>query len=521
MKIYFKAIIHILTVFIYLSTQAQKNRLDNRLAIEIKRTGIIEQQNKVKGYYSFYFVEKADIENAIYMIKIFDENAREIISEKFKEANNMKMIAAAFDNEAILLKFQVFINTETVTKYYIFNQSKQLKLIVKPTSNKDDGRYSMNISGSETLNYGLYAIQKKGFFNYAPYLVNKSHGYEIFHIDSEGNKKWLIQSQTKPKERDIAKILLASKNNLYSIISNYQKESRFKAKKGNHILQYINCIDIETGKKRFETKLEDNQYRYQVLSGQESELGENIIIYGLYYLKTMQMDKIEPLGIFTANIGPNGSFTDIKHILLDNSIDKYFHSENYRSISSIGNIYFHNIFHTADKKIYAVAQNYKVMHDRYDRSIIEFATKDLFIFECTSNFTLEAIKNFSLPQIKMYTKYSREVSFYKTATRAKSEGLFGYLFTQLSPDRSSFIIGYINTFEERKIKTLSTPATTITSVNYGAIIHKGSTYLTDKISLKSGDDILSPLNAKYGHVLVTGLLRDKKKQEIRLEKINY
>lgn len=506
----------ILIVLIQFSAEAQKSDLGSLLSIELKATGVVEQQNKVKGYYSFYRIETADKDNSIYMVKLFDENAREIISERFKDANQMMMIAAAFDDETILMKFLIRIDGENISKYYIYNQAKEFKPITRPTSNNDDGRYSLNINGPETLSRSLFASSKNGFFNYAPYIVDKAHGYEIFHLDSDGNKKWAIQSQVKLGERSVAKILLSTNKNLYSVISNYEETSRYLARKGNDIVQYINCIDIETGKKRFETKLEDAKYRYQVFSGQGSELNNNISIYGLYFPKDAEMDKYSPLGIFTATINTNGLFTEVKRLVFDMGIDKYFHSANYKSISAIGKIYFHNVFQTADKKIYAIAENFKVA---YGNDIVVFTTNDLFIFECTPDFKLASIKDFQIPSVQMSMYNEGEMSEIKTANRAREQGLFGYLFTQLSPDGSSFVIGYGNFPDERKIKIL--PERIITSANYGAIIYKDGKYQTDKINLKVDKDIFRPLNAKYGHILVSGYIKDEKKQELRLEKVNF
>lgn len=516
MKRTLEFIAFILIVFIQYGAVAQNSGFENLLSIELKATGVVEQQNKVKGYYSFYRVERADEDNSIYMVKIFDENAREIIRERFKDANHMMMISAAFDDETILMKFLIKVGRENISKYYIYNQSKQLRPVARPTSNKDDGRYSININSPETLSRNLFASPKNGFFNYAPYIVDKGHGYEIFHLDSDGNKKWTVQSKVNSGERSVAKFLVSTSKNLYSIISNYEETSRYMARKGNDIVQYVNCIDIETGKKRFETKLEDTKYRYQVLSGQESELNDNISIHGLYFPKEAEMDTNFPLGIFTATINANCLFTEVKRLEFNMSINKYFHSANYKSIGAIGKIYFHNVFQTADKKIYAVAENFKVS---YVNDVVVFTTNDLFIFECTPDFKLAAIKDFQIPSMQMSMYHEGEMNEIKTANRAREQGLFGYLFTQLSPDGSSFIIGYGNFPDERKIKIL--PERVITSANYGAIIHKDGNYITDKINLKADKDIFRPLNAKYGHILVSGYITDEKKQELRLEKINF
>lgn len=55
-----KCIVAILLLFLQFNVEAQKNDIDDMLTVQLKKTGVVEQQNMIKGYYSFYRVEKAD-----------------------------------------------------------------------------------------------------------------------------------------------------------------------------------------------------------------------------------------------------------------------------------------------------------------------------------------------------------------------------------------------------------------------------------------------------------------------------
>lgn len=520
MKTDFKVIVCILLVFIQFSIQAQKNGLDNMLSVELKKTGVVEQQNQVKGYYSFYFVEKADKENSIYAVKIFDENAKEIINEKFKEINKLMLVAATFDNEAILLKFTVTNSPHKGTKYYIFNKEKQFKPISKPTTNEKDGYINYGVGEPEALGRTLFGIQEKGFLNYAPYKESKTEGYEIVMIGSKGEKKWVHQSQTKSGEKDIANILAVGKNNVYNIISNYESARKYDSPTGNYITQSINSIDLSTGRKIFETKMEDEQLKYQILSGQESEAGTGLTVFGLTYPKSVKMDIEAPWGMFTATLDINGNILTKKTVSLDNTINKFFPLESYKSFRELGNVYFHNFLQTSDGRIFAIAENYDIkgvitltsfMGVNTGKSPNRFVTKDLLIFEFNADFTISGIK--AIP--KSITKLEMPSSAYGYATKIanvmKHQWGFGYLYSQLSQDKSSFIIYYKDIFKEDNTRFF----------NLEAIVHKDGTYMKDKLNLKVDNDLLTPFPAKYGHILLSGYLKDEKKQEMRLERINF
>lgn len=522
MKRSFYILICVLMVLIPLVNRAQKNAMENMLNVQLKKTGIVEQQNKVKGYYSFYLIEKADRFNSIFMIKIFDENAREIINQKFMEVDDLTIMEVSFDNEAILLKFMITRFAGKGTKYYIFNKAREFKAINKPTLNKQDGSKSFNIVGPEAINENLYGIPDKGFLNYAPYKEPKADGYEIMFIDAKGEKKWNYQSQTKPDVKSIAEILTVGRNNVYNIISNYEGSEKSDAQYGDYITQSINGIDLQTGKKVFETRMEDERYKYQIYSGQESELG--LIVLGMYYPNNVKMDfRNMPTGVFAETLDQTGNILSKKTVNLDSDLNKFFPLESYKSLTDLGTIYFHNFFQTADKKIYAIAENYylgindqilvkNALQVNTIRKPNQFMVKDLLIFEFNPDFTVAAIKVFN----KSMTKFSWPTNYSyfneaKTANVIKRQGGFDYLYTQLSQDKNSFIICYkdIDTEENASL------------FNFEAVVHKDDSYTTDKLNLKIDNHFLAPFPAKYGHILLSGYLKDEKKQEMRLERINF
>lgn len=453
------------------------------------------------------------------MVKIFDENAREIISEKFKEVNNLQLVAAAFDNEAILLKFIVTGSSDIEMKYYTISKAKEFRSVNKPTLNEKDGYVNFNIGGPETINTNLYGVPDKGFLNYAPYKESKTEGYEIILVGSKGEKKWSYQSQTKSGEKDIANILTIGKNNVYSVISGYGSSKKFNLMGGHYITQSINSIDLSTGRKLFETRMEDEQFSYQICSGQESEAG--LIVFGLYYPKSVKMDISEPWGMFTATLDRNGNILTKKIVNLDNDVSKFFPLESYKSLNALGNIYFHNFLQISDGKIFAIAENYGVGNGlantnflgvKKGNSSYTFRARDLFIFEFNPDFTISGIKAFH----KSLTRISMSSNNFVTppveaANIMKSQWGFGYLYTQVSPDKSSFIVCYKDIVKEERSNL----------INLEAIVYKDKTYTSDKLNLKVDNNILTPFPAKYGHIFLSGYLKDEKKQEMRLERINF
>lgn len=96
---------------------------------------------------------------------------------------------------------------------------------------------------------------------------------------------------------------------------------------------------------------------------------------------------------------------------------------------------------------------------------------------------------------------------------AKAFGGFDYVFNQTSPDKSTFVITYINYDREKGEKGKNI---------LGSIIYTPEKVFTvDQLPLTRKSSIYFVYRAKEGYVLVSEYFPKEKRIDSRLEKLNY
>jgi hypothetical protein len=508
------------TIVILLSITAltalgQKKSFENVLSVRLRNMRPIISKNEITGYFMFYKMDKVDRKTNAYLIRILDANLNEIASETLNEDKNVQLLEAAFNDEALMLKFMDA--SKKLVKLYIYDNSAKLKSSKTLPVTKWDIQMAAMTSNSEEIDNGtLQAGNGIGFFNYSM-AENKKIGYQINFFDSNGGEKWIYKSNPTAKELESADFLFNTKQLLFNIIS--KRPSLLS----NDVMQYLQAIDISTGKQKFEKSLEDDKFTYQIFSGYENEASGNVAVFGLYYEKDAKMAKAKSLGLFSGLLDDNGNYISKKYIMWTKDVSKYLPINAKGKIEDIGYLYFHNIVTTADKKIYAISETYKktvsglgvaaTIAGSRSANLSRMVVEDLIIFEFEPDFTLANVKVYdkSKTTIELPGRGVSLTNPQMLANLIKAWGGFDYSFTQMSSDKSGFIVGYTDVDKEEGKRKL----------NFESIIHSDNKYSTDKLALETEATSMVVFPGKPGYIVLVEYFKKLKKLDFRLEKINY
>lgn len=493
----------------------QKKEFQDIMTVKLRDSGPIIEGNDVKGYYMFYQTDKVDRKTNAYQLSILDQNLNEVGSRRIEESKYISLLEGSYNEKSILLKF--YDAKEKQVKFHHYDQRGNL--IEEKTedveSKYDVMAYASQVSNNEIQGTKLFAIPEKGFVNYN-IKDHKKMGYSINFIPEKGVKAWTYTSDPKSKEIEQASFATTTSDMLLNVIvkipSMLSKDATF----------YLMGLDINTGKKLFEKKLQDSKYSLQILNSYQDEKTGNTMLFGQYYAETDKMMKENSLGIFSASIDKAGNISSEKYISWSKDVTKFLPANQRGKIQDMGYLYFHKIAKNASGEVFAIAEQYRKGADGVGiavaalggrASVVKMVVEDLVIFQFSPDFTLDDVKIFEKEKSSIpLPAGSGAVSTALLGHYIKSYGAFDYTFTQVSNDNSTITAGYID-YEKRSGEK--------NGWAFGAVSNTNNEYSLDKLTLSADASSIAVMPAKHGYVLVSEYYEKDKKLDFRLEKINY
>ncbi|WPP51142.1 DUF6770 family protein [Catalinimonas niigatensis] len=494
---------------------AQKKDFSDFLTVKLRNMGPIIKGNEVKGYYMFYQTDKIDRKTNVYQLRILDQNLNEVGNREIIESRYLTLLEGSFNEQSILLKFY-----DVKEKQLKFHQYDQLgKLITEKTviveSKYDVATFNTEASSNEIQGTKLFAVPEKGFVHYN-LTKSKKLGYSIDFIPENGFKSWTYTSDPESKEIEGASLATVTSEMILNVVA---KKPSLLSKDATF---YLMALDIRTGKKLFEKKMEDNQFSLQILNSFHDDLTGNTTLFGQYYAAEDKMFKSGSLGIFSVEIDKSGNLTSEKYISWFKDVTQFLPVNQKGKVDDMGYLYFHKIVRNKKGEVFAIAEQYRKAADGVgiamaamgaSTSVVKMVIEDLVIFKFSPEFTLTDVDIFE--KEKSSVSLPQGYSMVSTALMGhylKSVGNFDYTFTQLSADKANLITGYVD-YEKRKGEK--------NGWAFGAVSNTGSNYSLDKIALSVDASDVRVLPAKHGYVLISEYYANKKKLDLRLEKINY
>jgi hypothetical protein len=516
----------ILTCFLLTSGSvlAQNLTKTNVVKVNLRSSGTIIQNNQVKGYFYFIRVDKKDKKNSNYLLSIYDENLREINTIDVVRPASYLLVDGVFNGSAF--GFLFYDTRGKTTELVTYDQTlKQLGSVKQPVTNRlAVAMYNQYYDGAEPDHAFLTGIENEGFIYYGYKPGSKLH-HDVQCYSNELKLMWSRKANDKTAMAvEMASEGFQTKNYVGTLIHK-KKSAMSKDMDFELVVQ-----EIKTGKVAFTTPMVTNKYSISFADVYFDEANQNFVVFGEYYNKEDKELKAESLGFITLTIDLNGKIIAEK----TNSWAVEFSKAtpmNERGKFEGGNfrVVFHDIIRMADGKIFVIGEQYKkvasaggiasnilsgAMGGGMQAANAQLNIYNMVIFEFNPDYSINRVHIFEkdknvlgLPAGAEYMS-SKTLSYY-----SKAVGGFDYSFTQVSADRNTFYVSYINYDREKGERGKNV---------LGTIVYTPEkTFTVDKLPLARKSTVFFVQRAKEGYVMVTEYTKKEKKLDSRLEKVNY
>ncbi|MBL7852216.1 MAG: hypothetical protein JNN04_15035 [Cyclobacteriaceae bacterium] len=516
----------LLFLVLALVTQAQVLTKENVLNVRLTSSGPVIQNEQVTGYYFFYNMEMKNRNYSNYLLTIADENLREIASVTLTRPKTYILIEGAFNGEAFgFLGYDSYSRSIELTSFD--KTLKQLGSSVRKLENKLERQaYSNVVGGGAPDQDRLVPIPNKGFIYYG----GKDDEDEQFKIECFNNNMITLWKEVSSDKADfeIASEGFHDEEYVGSLIA------RKKSKNSNDIEFDLMVQRVDDGTRLFRRPAVTPAYSATISDVYHDKANNRFVVFGEYFDRSDKALKDQSKGFLTLVYNMEGAVVMEKinsweEISKVTPMDAKGRLEGKRA-----NVLFQDAIRTADGQIFLVGELYKkaasaagiasnllsiglgVATGYYgvsETGMTQLEVMDLAIFEFNPDFTIQKLhlfeksKNVTLLPAGAGYSSPKTLSYY-----ARSMGGFDYVFSQVAPDRSTFIVNYINYDRTQEgAKNI-----------LGSVIYTPEkTFATDKMELTRKSTQYSIHRAKPGYVLVTEFNKKEKKVESRLEKVNY
>ena len=523
-------IINVFIAFFLLSTtllQAQNISVSGVVRMRLKSSGPILSGDQVKGYYFFHSLEKVDKKNNNYMLSVYDENLRKINSVNIVRSTKFALIDGAFNGE--VFAFMFYDVKSKVTELLAYDQTlKEVASVTRPVVSKYEiVIYNAVAEGASAGQAFLVPIAKQGFLVYGLQAAYKQL-FKIQYYDNTLKERWSMLAPESEYGVELASDGFQTEQYLGSLIT---KKKNANSKDIDVDLLVQKASD---GEFLFQVPLESGPYSISFSDVFFDEVNQNFVVFGDYYDKKDKELKAQSLGFIYLTLDRSGkivgekrnSWADISRVTPMN--------ENGKFEGTNTNILVHDIIRTNDGQIFVVGEQYKKAASGAgiamnvlsvaaaaatgyyggSASSVQLNIYNLVIFQFDADYSIKKLHIFEkdknvvmLPSGSTYSS-SKMLSYY-----AKAVGGFDFVFSQLSEDRSTFSVAYINYDREKNL-----PAGNLLGV---VVYTPEKVFSVDKMRLTRKSSEYFVHRGKEGYVLITEYFRKEKRADSRLEKINF
>jgi hypothetical protein len=483
-------------------TQAQT--LSKTDVIKVRGSGAIVQNGMVRGYYTFYNLEKQDRKNNHFLLSVTDENLHEINSVDIVRPNTYVMIEAAFNGEAF--SFLFYDMREKQLELIGYDKTlKETGTITKTLKNRwVAGVYTFIAQGHAPMQAYLVAVPNKGFIYYG--IQEESKGdYEIEFYDNTMKKQWVANGNTKDEYiYENAAETFSDENYAGSMI--LKRKSLFS----QDIEVDLLVNSVADGKQLFRVPMETSKYKLSISEVYFDKATQQFTVFAEYFNKTDEIMKALSQGFATVILDIHGKIVSEKA----NSwadIAKNVPAKDKEDFQD-RDLMIHDFIRTNDGQIFAIAEQYKKAGN--PMTGIKLNIFNMVILQFGSDYTVNKVSIFE--KDKNSFSLGQGVMIFNTKMLsyiAKAYGGFDFVYTQPSPDKSTFVASYINYDRERGEKAKNV---------LGSIIYTPEkTFTVDKLVLNRKSSKYFVYRAKEGYVYVAEYFEKEKRMDSRLEKLNY
>jgi hypothetical protein len=514
-----------LIMFLLVSSVAWAQNLTKSgvLKINIRSAGAIAQDNQVKGYYHFYMVEKADRKNNNYLLSVSDENLREINSINIVRPTYYTLVEGAFNGSNFAFLF--YDSKSKSVEIVSYDRTlKQLGTVTKKVGNQyAQAAFNLISTGEDASQSYLIPVKEKGFLYYGAQV--DSYNFEIDFYDNAMKKAWSYAAAKNSRKVESAGDIFQDDQFIGSMIAS--KPSMMS----NDLAFELLVQDVQTGKALFRMSTVTAKYSLSIGDVYFDKEKQNFVVFGEYFDKKDKEMKSQSLGFMYLIIDMQGKIVGEKINSWATEISKVTPMNEKGKFEGLNaRILFHETIRTDDGQIFVVGEQYKKVASGAGialqaLSIVagggsagvatsQINVYNLVIFQFNTDFSIMKVHLFekdknvvTLPEGATLTS-SKLLSYY-----VKSVGGFDFLFSQVSSDKSTFNVSYINYDREKGTKAKNILGTVVYTPE--------KKFVLDKMPLDRKSTSFFVYRAKEGYVMISEYNKKLKTLESRLEKINY
>jgi len=495
----------------------------------IKSSGTIMSNEKLVGYYMFYFKEKNNKKTSTYEVALFDDNYNKVRDFEVTKPKRTSLIEIVYNNEVFML---FFYNPKTGYEFITYNRNGEElgnQKIIKKEIPSYALRANMANSQNNTESHTIYAIGNTGFMR-ATYTKSKKMGYNLIAYDNELNELWKSTSPKASKLYESISISDVSEKFTSAVIT--RKKSIMTKK-----MDLAFCLfDTKTGKLIKEVPMGTKASgKKSVLKTYIDTENDKIILIGEFFHPGDNMLKDKSKGVFIKELRSDGAEISNNEYSWKGDIEKYKKSNlTKKEKKEAGNsfsLFFHNVIRSKNGHLFLIAEQFRkqvsaggigmniaaaALGGQANAAAFEIRISNMIIIELDEH---NKLFDYHIIKKKRNSVFLEQgAGLYSSSFLGyyiKSLGAFDYSYTSFNKENDEFNIIYrdMNKKEKKGEKK--------SDVMLGVIeIEKGKLSST-RVPINVESKSFSIQAAKFGYIGIYEYFKKEKKIETRLEKLTY
>lgn len=489
-----------------INLSAQSTTLDNISSAYLQKSGVINGENAISGYYFLtQKVEpkqkgrkKSDSENT-YVLTLMDQDLNTIGSKEFSSAKGFSVLDVAYNGDFLAVKM---VNFETKKKWVELLDAAGNTVLKKTLT---FGPYDIPMMYESMASMGAKHIVpvNGGFLSFDNTTQNeKLMGKSMYRIkyisNDKENRGWSVVSSKKSKDFEGAGFIAA--NDSIAVFSIWKKANLMTMKMRTEMLAY----NIKTGKRVFAVRSDSKTMPIRWQAG--AFIGDELVLGGMNVGESGKIFTDAPAGLNRMKLTMDGKVISEKEISLSENLTQFDKPYKDGKIAGMGNLFIHHLAIAEDGSVIVAGEFYKAFNGG-------ITARDGVLLHLTPDFELANVavveKGKSNDGKGLTSRGGISLTSKKTsALIAASRGEFD--FGMLNAADDVITAAYFSGRQKvRKEKKLSLYVNTLLDGELSEEI----------ITFDANSDSVRVLPAKSGYVMVMEYDGDAKKLNIHMERL--
>ena len=509
----------------------QKTEFVNVENLTVQNTGTVLENNEIKGYYTFYRLEKVGKKRFAYLLQVQNADLKEVFRVELIRSRKSTLYEVVFNGNAFAL---LFYNVRGKTFELTTLDRNGIEIGNKVFEKLDlkgvqlATYYGLMGDGGGGDNRVIFPVGRKGFLRFSVrYYKGTKFGYklEYFSNDLDPSRSWHIGTEEASGLREF--VLISSVSEDYATLSIVKRET-FSSKDYKY---YTALLDINQKKIVFEIPMVRNKYSHSVSFYEFDEETNSAIIMGSYFNPEDKIAKARSLGLYTWKVNQAGEILKEHYYSWEKDMARFIPTNAKGRLDGGGYVYIHRIIRNAQGKLYIIGESYKKTASKLGIAIniigllsgdyypgigtFEIVLMDLVIFELDNDFNLQGIDVFEKNDRRLILPSGHGyLGSTVLGTMMKSNQEFDYLYTEMVENDEIFYLTY---FTRMKEEEKGPKKSVFAAISYDDL----GEFSEDTIDIETEASSLWVLKGKPGYVSIWEYFREEQRLEVRLEKINY